>query len=324
MAARTYQCITFLLLFIINSLAWSQTIVIVGDMPYNDMEKQMLQGPSGVLYQLINETKPSMIMHLGDLKAGSKSCTDSLLKEHKALLAQIYPNKLIYTPGDNEWTDCDRKTLKHSYDELERLDYLIKLMYQTPPVLDQKLKNVQTQNNQIENKLWINERLAVASIHLVGTSNGRANIYLSNKADAITKVDIRDKHNFNWLKKIEQQTKDFDALIIGFQADIYQKKLITSGSCNPTKFLTCDAFSEYRQAFKELAKRINKPVLISHGDTSEYCFEQMDNNLWHLNAAGDYAYPDATKVTYNKNSTSMPFSVSGLIKPELPKLGCNN
>jgi hypothetical protein len=68
-------------------------------------------------------------MHLGDMKSGGESCTDELLKEHKAVINQVYPGKIIYTPGDNEWTDCDRDTLTYSFDELERLDFITTLMY---------------------------------------------------------------------------------------------------------------------------------------------------------------------------------------------------
>jgi hypothetical protein len=263
-------------------------------------------------------------MHLGDFKSGSKSCTDDLLKEHKALLAQIYPGKIIYTPGDNDWTDCDRSSLLYSFNELERLDFLIKLMFKTPPLLTKKLPSIIRQETQIENKLWINDRLAISTLHIVGTSNGRANIDKSKRENAIKKVDERDKNNLTWLKDIEEKAKDFDAIIIGFQADIYQQSVLESGSCDNSSLTACDAFAVYRQAFKDLAKRINKPILISHGDTGEFCFEKLDSNLWHLNAAGDFQYLDATQVIFNKESPDRPFIINGLINPDLPNIGCSN
>jgi len=318
------QALVFLLLTSTCSTLWAQTIVILADTPYSDKEKQMLQGPSGLLYRLVNEVKPSVVMHLGDLKSGGKSCTDDLLKEHKALLEQIYPGKVIYTPGDNDWTDCDRKYLPYSFDELERLDFLIKLMFQTPSLLTENLPSIMTQHSQIENKLWINERLAISTVHIVGTSNGRVNISKSNQQLAIKKADERDDKNLAWLKQIEENSENFDALIIGFQADIYQQSVLASDSCGDSSLKTCDAFTAYRQAFKDLAKRINKPVLISHGDTGEFCYEKLDTNLWHLNAAGDFRYLDATKVSFNKGSAENPFIVNGLINTNLPTIGCNN
>lgn len=318
-----FKCILVLLIMSSSTLL-AQTIVVLGDTPYSTKEKEMLQGPNGILYDLINKTNPTVVMHLGDFKGGGVSCTDAVLKEHKALLNQISFGKLIYTPGDNDWTDCDRTSLLYSFDELERLRFLIKLMYQTSPLLDEKLASISAQSTQIENKLWINDRLAISTLHIVGTSNGRANIKKSNQQKAIAKVDLRDTMNVNWLKEIETKAKDFDALIIGFQADIYQQDVLESGLCDEVTLKKCDAFLAYRNAFVALAKRINKPVLVAHGDTSEFCFEKLTENLWHLNAAGDYQYLDATKVTFNKASIEQPFTVNGLINTNLPQLGCSN
>jgi len=322
--SKSWLTSTFLLFSLLSSTLYAQTIIILADTPYSDKEKQMLQGPEGNLYRLINQQDPSVVMHLGDMKSGKESCTNKLLTEHKTLLDQVYPGKIIYTPGDNDWTDCDRSSLTQSYDELDRLDYLITLMYQMPPLLTRNLPTINSQPAQVENSLWINDRLAVSTLHIVGTSNGRANIGKSNSKKAINKVDNRDKLNLAWLKTIEQRAKDFDALIIGFQADIYQEKVISRKACDSSTLKPCDAFSVYRQAFKELAHRIKKPILISHGDTGEFCFEQLETNLWHLNAAGDFKYLDASKVTFNHNSSDKPFSISGLIYTDLPAIGCNN
>ena len=321
---KTCYFLAFLYLSTVSSTLWAQTVVVLADTPYSDKEKLMLQGPNGILYRLIKETNPSVVMHLGDFKSGGKSCTDALLNEHKALLAQTYPGRIIYTPGDNDWTDCDRTTLPYSFNELERLDFLIKLMFKTPPLLTNNLSSITSQATQIENKLWINDRLAISTLHLVGTSNGRVHIGMSDQESAIKAVNKRDKANLAWLKNIAAQANKFDAVIIGFQADIYQQKVLQSGDCDSTSLKTCDAFADYRQAFKQLAKRIKKPVLIAHGDTGDFCFEKLDNNLWHLNAAGDFRYLDATKVTFNKESPEKPFIINGLINANLPHIGCNN
>lgn len=320
---RSLHCV-FLLLTVPSFVICAQTVIILADTPYSDEEKKMLQGPNGTLYQLLNKEHPSAVLHLGDFKSGAKSCTNELLIEHKALLGQTYPGKVIYTPGDNDWTDCDRSTLLHSFDELERLDFLIELMYQTDPLLTQNLAEVSSQLGQIENKLWINDRLAISTLHIVGTSNGRVHINKSNRKNTLSKVNARDEANLDWLNQIESHATDFDALIIGFQADIYQQSVLQSKACDNSSLNACDAFAIYRQAFKALAKRLNKPVLISHGDTGDFCFERLDNNLWHLNAAGDFRYIDATKVSFNKELSDMPFSVSGLINTSLPVMGCNN
>jgi len=317
-------CLVVLLLILTaSSTLWAQTIVVLADTPYSDKEKVMLQGPDGILYQLINQANPSAVLHLGDFKSGGEACTDKVLSEHKLLLNQITPGKLIFTPGDNDWTDCDRASLTQRFDELERLDFLLELIHETRPLLDINLPNLRTQQRQRENKLWINDRLAVSTLHLVGTSNGRVEITQSDPAKARKRADERDQANFSWLKEIEAQAKDFDALIIGFQADIYQQSVVQATVCDDSGLIACDAFIAYRQAFKAIAKRLNKPVLVSHGDTGDFCFEKLDKNLWHLNAAGDFRYLDGATITFNKTSIKQPFHINGLLNPDLPSLGCN-
>ena len=83
-----------------------------GDLPYSD-----LQASVGVpnLIADMNSQDLAFTAHNGDLKAGSgtpgsstpTTCSDALYEQ-----ALSYFNALrapaIFTPGDNDWTDCDR------------------------------------------------------------------------------------------------------------------------------------------------------------------------------------------------------------------------
>ncbi|MDQ1616021.1 MAG: hypothetical protein QOJ60_1960, partial [Actinomycetota bacterium] len=33
-------------------------------------------------------------------------------------------NPVVYLPGDNEWTDCDRASITPRFDSLDRLEHL--------------------------------------------------------------------------------------------------------------------------------------------------------------------------------------------------------
>ena len=46
-------------------------------------------------------------MHLGDIKNGSSQCTTSYFEQIRADF-DGFADPLVYTPGDNEWTDCHR------------------------------------------------------------------------------------------------------------------------------------------------------------------------------------------------------------------------
>ena len=58
-------------------------------------------------------------MHLGDIKNGSSRCDDSYFAQIAAGFSSL-TIPLIFTPGDNEWTDCHRAN-NGAYDPLERL-----------------------------------------------------------------------------------------------------------------------------------------------------------------------------------------------------------
>lgn len=58
-------------------------------------------------------------VHAGDIKSGSGVCSDEVLLDILGVF-QAAPLPLIYVPGDNEWTDCHRRS-NGGYDPLERL-----------------------------------------------------------------------------------------------------------------------------------------------------------------------------------------------------------
>jgi hypothetical protein len=95
-----------------------------GDMPYSD-----LQATVGVpnLIADMNSQKLAFTVHNGDLKAGNgtpgsvtpTTCSDALYLQ---ALGYFNPFKsaAMFTPGDNDWTDCDRPA-NGSFSSRERL-----------------------------------------------------------------------------------------------------------------------------------------------------------------------------------------------------------
>src|SRR3974390_2079161 len=79
---------------------------VMGDAPYGKGEEK----PFVEMIERMNGEPLAFVIHVGDIKAGSNSrCTDDLFLQRKAWFdASTHP--LIYTPGDNEWTDCRRKS----------------------------------------------------------------------------------------------------------------------------------------------------------------------------------------------------------------------
>ncbi|MCU1573744.1 MAG: hypothetical protein JWO93_1826 [Micrococcaceae bacterium] len=61
----------------------------------------------------------SFVAHVGDIKNGSTPCTDAYFASIRNNF-DAFTLPLVYTPGDNEWTDCHR-TNNGTYNPLEDL-----------------------------------------------------------------------------------------------------------------------------------------------------------------------------------------------------------
>src|SRR5262249_57837342 len=83
----------------------SYEIGLWGDLPYS-----LQQATSGVpnLIADMNAHRLKFTVHDGDLKAGSGSlCDDGLYAQSLAYFNSLKA-PAMFTPGDNDWTDCDR------------------------------------------------------------------------------------------------------------------------------------------------------------------------------------------------------------------------
>ena len=108
-------------LFLLSaSLVHAETwrFAVIGDVPYSRYERNEMPR----MLENITAEHPEFIVHAGDFKLSSDECSDALFVDRLQLFnSSSVP--FIYTPGDNEWTDCRRLSAGH-YDELERLNKL--------------------------------------------------------------------------------------------------------------------------------------------------------------------------------------------------------
>jgi len=126
--ATTAQLILSLSLLIVTSsisFAQSFSFVALGDHPYGVAEKSY--PPYRALIAAINRVHPAFSIHVGDFKSGSTVCSDQeFLEQFKHF--SMFEQGVVYTPGDNEWTDCHRRS-NGSYDPIERLGKIRQLFY---------------------------------------------------------------------------------------------------------------------------------------------------------------------------------------------------
>src|SRR5947209_2867397 len=146
-----------------------------GDLPYSD-----LQAAHGVpnLIADMNTQNLAFTAHDGDIKSASGKCTNAVYAQ-----ALAYFNSLqaaaVFTPGDNDWTDCDQNP---PYSSLERLGYEQQLFFSTPYTLGQHPLLQELQATPLclgasgDTPCVENRRLAVggvtyATLNIVGSCN---------------------------------------------------------------------------------------------------------------------------------------------------------
>lgn len=298
--------------------------VVVGDMPYTEAEEIALNGP---IYEAIQLASVPLLLHLGDLKSGGDACSLSFFRIRYTQLMNLLPGRTVYTPGDNEWTDCDRDTLSDPVSELDMLAEIRTVISAKDPAYPVDW-NLTSQPGYPENHRWKTADIQFVSLHIVGTNNGRNQIVGSDPGETLNAVGQRDAANLEWLRQAFLQARDdkAQAIVISHHADITQVKYpgVPCTDDHPEK---CDAYLEYRQLLTGLAEEFRgeqgelKPVLVIHGDTHEYCMAQDlgSDNIWRLNAWGDFKIPaDATWVEVDTDNEERPFSAQTLLNGIVP------
>ena len=151
-----------------NHSANETTLAIIGDVPYGTDQEAAF----GNLIAAINDDpKVRLSVHVGDIKSGSTQCTDARFTAVADAFAHL-EDPLVYTPGDNEWTDCHRAN-NGGYDPLERLAAVRSLFFPEPgATLGRRPMRVDAQPGLVENVRWIESRVAFATLHVIGSNNG--------------------------------------------------------------------------------------------------------------------------------------------------------
>src|SRR5262245_36214060 len=140
-----------------NNKTFQYAIGLWGDLPYSDT-----QATTGVpnLIADMNSQDIEFSVQDGDLKAGNGingSKTPTTCKSpdgQPSIYSQAlgYFNSLkqpaMFTPGDNDWTDCDRPS-NGGIDSLERLQYERKFFFSTDQSLGQQTMTQEVQSTPL-------------------------------------------------------------------------------------------------------------------------------------------------------------------------------
>lgn len=241
------------------------SFVALGDMPYT------LPGDYAKFDRLIaaiNATRPAFSIHIGDIKSGSTLCSD---ENFQKVLDQFatFEQPLVYTPGDNEWTDCHRAN-NGAMDPLERLARLRAMFFANPEAsLGKQALALESQSRAmadrfaafVENARWSHNGVMFATAHVVGSNNN-----FEPRPGAAEEYTRRNAANVAWIADTFARARaaGSKAVVLAWQAQ-------TLDVATPYGVLPgASGFLDTIAAVAQGARDFPGPVLVIHGDEHEF------------------------------------------------------
>jgi hypothetical protein len=237
------------------------TFGLIGDLAYTAAQEPLLDN---VLADL-NRTPLAFIVHVGDLASQRRGCTDALLARRLEQF-QASANPLIYTPGDNEWTDCHEGQGVAGSDPLERLLKLRALFFAVEESLGQRRIALSRQSagakhaRYRENARWDLGRVTFLTVHVVGSNNGRGRNPAGDEEYA-----ERNSANLNWLREGFRHAKAIDsrAVMILQQANMFVDYPPVPSDAKQEP----NGFTDLQAALRDEVIAFGKPTVLVHGDS---------------------------------------------------------
>lgn len=300
------------------------TIAVIGDWPYNDV----LLGNANLLLDSINgDGRVRAVIHVGDIHSGSQPCTSAGILPPIATsnpgwnqavfeVFQRFDAPLVYTPGDNEWTDCYKSKEGASGAPLKELAAVRGLFFSRPGLTlgrnemavvsqSQVSDPASTDAKFVENVIWEDSHVVFVTLNVPG-SNDDTVAWKAPFADAAAQArerTERDAANGRWLDAAFAlaERRNAKAVVIALQADMWDPEALAAGG---------DGLNAYTPLVRHLANEVlsfGRPVLLLNGDSHLY---EADHPLADPSSAtgqihGTPPVPNLTRITV-QGSTNAP------------------
>jgi hypothetical protein len=232
---------------------------LMGDVPYREEQEPLLEE---LIEDINSDAEVAFTIHDGDIKGGGQPCDNSVYAR-EARRFSTFARALVYTPGDNEWTDC-RRSAAGSYDPVERLTFLRRTFFPNPSAsLGQTPLRLEHQGPDYpENARWHFGGVTFATLHVVGSNNNRPS---SVSAGSEQEFQARNAANLDWLSATfdEARARGSAGVLVAMQANILEGD-----------FLSPSGFTDLVEAFSRQVAEFGKPVVLVHGDTHLFRIDQ--------------------------------------------------
>jgi len=255
-----------------------------GDMPYSDL--QALTGIPNLIADM-NRQNLAFTAHDGDLKGGNgtpnsvtpTTCTDALYTQALGFFNSLRA-PAIFTPGDNDWTDCDRPS-NGGFSSRERLDHERELFFNTPFSLGQRRLRQHVQTEPlclgvngfvpcVENRRWTLGGVTYATLNIQGSCNN-----LCDTAPDPAEYAARNAANIAWMQATfhAAQTRHSAAIMFVTQGNPgWDLSDVTRAPLRDPKTLMQtdgqpDGYHDFLVALRDEVIAFRKPVAYVHGDS---------------------------------------------------------
>ena len=221
---------------------------LLGDAPYSQPHANLLDA----MIDEINAAKPAFVVHLGDITGGDGPCTDEWLEARKRQFER-FSAPFVLVLGDNEWTDCHRS----GFDPLERLARVRKLFNSQKIDLPEFARQ---SADYPEHVRWVHAGALFVGLNVPGSNNN-----LGRTAEMDAEHATRMTAVFAWLDEAAAlaRSSKVETLVVMMQANpLFERR--------PRPSPLPDGYASLRAALEETALRLDKPVVLAHGDTHRF------------------------------------------------------
>jgi len=259
--------------------------VVLGDTAYTEETYPRYDA----LIRKINQSNPTFTIHVGDT-LGFQMCTDDMYDRILGQFAQ-YTHPVIYTPGDNEWSDCRdlERFQKYGWEEeiqgayrVGRLKLIREKFFGLPESLGQKpiplirQSDITDHAQMVENSYWYHNDVLFATIHVIGSSDGHSPYSVEEAAESIK----RRRANWEWIPKLGEiaQSRTTKAIVLAWHATIFDRQATgwSDSDFSGTKIRGQNTGPYFGPAFavSQLSQKFDKPILIVHGDDHRFIVDR--------------------------------------------------
>lgn len=278
------------------------SFVALGDTAYNLPDD--LPGYDRLI-QRINAADPAFTIHVGDIW-GARPCIEDSYRDALGWFAR-YDHPVIYTPGDNEWTDCrrveilrafagigseeDQRALADAYrfenafantsyvDVLAALVTLRSVFFAAPQSLGADPMPLARQSDadddfpeMVENARWDRDGVVFATVHVPG-SDGDFQI---NDEARFQAAAHRNRANIAWIRETFEQAEaqDAAAVVIALHAGMFVDGEGGELTGSAIRGGQAGPYGWIVFAIRDYAARFGKPVLLINGDFHEFVIDR--------------------------------------------------